>query len=360
MIVVLKKGATESEVETVSRRMTSIGCCPHVIRGTERTVIVALANGAKTMSVHDSMESLGVLEAVESVSSLSKPYKLVSREAHPESTVVDVAGIPVGGEAIVVIAGPCSVESGEGIVEAAREVKRLGADMLRGGAFKPRTSPYSFQGMGAEGLECLVRAKELTGLPIVTELMSQTHLESVVSHADVVQIGARNAQNTALLCDAAASGKPILLKRGMGCTIEEWLMSAEYVLVQGNSNVILCERGIRSFETMTRNTLDLSAVAIAKRETHLPVIVDPSHGTGERELVIPMARAAIAAGADGLLVEVHPNPDTALCDGGQSLTLDMFGRLMRQIAPIAEAVGRRIRAASKQYHCELSPMLEIA
>jgi len=276
----------------------------------------------------------------------SKPYRLASREGHRESTIVEVAGIPVGGDSFVVMAGPCAVESEEGIVEIAQGVRQFGAHMLRGGAFKPRTSPYSFQGLGVEGLRCLSRARELTGLPIVTELLSTAELEPVVACADVIQIGARNSQNTALLCDVAPCGKPILLKRGMSCTIEEWLMSAEYILSHGNPNVILCERGIRSFEKMTRNTLDLSAVAVAKRETHLPVIVDPSHGTGERDLVIPMARAAVAAGADGLMVEVHPDPDNAMSDGEQSLTIGMFAQMMDEIAPFAAAMGRTLRLES--------------
>lgn len=273
----------------------------------------------------------------------AKPYRLVSREAHPEPTIVDVAGVPLGGEMFVVMAGPCAVESEECIIEAARGVKRLGAHMLRGGAYKPRTSPYSFQGHRTEGLRRLSRAGEATGLPIVTELLSPVDMEEVASCADLIQIGARNSQNTPLLCEVAQSGKPVLLKRGMCCTIEEWLMSAEYIVSRGNPNVILCERGIRSFESMTRNTLDLSAVAAAKQETHLPVIVDPSHATGRRELVIPMARAAVAAGADGLLLEAHPDPDRALCDGEQSLTIEMFGRLMEEIAPIVDAMGRSLR-----------------
>ncbi len=276
----------------------------------------------------------------------SKPYRLASREMQPEATVVDVAGVGVGGETFVIMAGPCAVESEESIVEAALKVKRLGAHVLRGGAYKPRTSPYSFQGHRAEGLRRLARAREASGLPIVTELISSANLDEVASCADVIQIGSRNAQNTALLCDAAQSGKPILLKRGMCNTIEEWLMSAEYIVANGNPNVILCERGIRSFESMTRNTLDLSAVVAAKQETHLPVIVDPSHATGRRDFVIPLARAAVAAGADGLLLEVHPNPDSALCDGEQSLTIDMFAELMADIEPIVEAMGRTLRTDS--------------
>lgn len=276
----------------------------------------------------------------------SKPYTLTSRESHPNPTIVNVGGIPVGGNLTVLMAGPCSVESEDGIIETAHRVKELGAHILRGGAFKPRTSPYSFQGLGTEGLHFLSRARELTGLRIVTELISVSDIDPVAGCADLIQIGARNAQNTPLLCEVAKSGKPILLKRGMSCTIEEWLMSAEYVLSHGNPNVILCERGIRSFETMTRNTLDLSAVVVAKRETHLPVIVDPSHATGKRDLVIPMARAAIAAGADGLLVEVHPNPEKALCDGEQSLTIELFAQLVKEITPIVHAMGKTLEVDS--------------
>ena len=294
-----------------------------------------------------SPETIIAPEAAEPVKSSTKPYRMASRESHAQSTVVEVAGISVGGPSIVVMAGPCCVESERGIVETARRVRQSGAHMLRGGAYKPRTSPYSFQGLGEEGLRYLARARELTGLPIVTELLSAAEMEAVVACADIVQIGARNAQNTALLCEVARCGKPILLKRGMSCTIEEWLMAAEYLLSNGNPNVILCERGIRSFEKMTRNTLDLSAVAAAKRETHLPVIVDPSHGTGDRDLVIPMARAAIATGADGLLVEVHPDPDNALSDGDQSLTIEMFARMMEEIEPIANAMGRSVRVDSQ-------------
>ncbi|MBI5114986.1 3-deoxy-7-phosphoheptulonate synthase [Candidatus Poribacteria bacterium] len=300
--------------------------------------------GNPSLSGEDA-EVLAVLEEVPRGAAVSKPYRLASREGHPRSTVVNVAGIPVGSALFTVIAGPCCVEGEEEIVETARSVKQSGAHMLRGGAFKPRTSPYSFQGWGNEGLRRLARARESTGLPVVTELLSVGDVESVASCADLIQIGARNAQNTPLLCEVARSGKPVLLKRGMSCTIEEWLMSAEYLLSHGNPNVILCERGIRSFETMTRNTLDLSAVAVAKQETHLPVVVDPSHGTGKRNLVIPMARAAVAAGADGLLIEVHPDPDRALSDGAQSLTFEMFRKLMEEITPIVEAMGRGLTPA---------------
>jgi len=338
MIIVLKKEASESDVESIAEKTRQSGYHCRISRGKERTLLIALRNGTSTAP----LEGLASLEPVEAVIPISKPYKLASREAHPDSSVIDVSGIPVGGDTFIIMAGPCCVESESGLIEAAEGIKAHGAHLLRGGAFKPRTSPYSFQGLGNEGLRHLTRARDLTGLPVVTELLSETHLDAVVASADLVQIGTRNAQNTALLCKVAESGKPVLLKRGMACTIEEWLMSAEYLLSNGNSNVILCERGIRSFETMTRNTLDLSAVAVAKRETHLPVIVDPSHGTGIRDLVVPMARAAVAAGADGLMIEVHPNPDTALSDGAQSLTIEQFGRLMREIEPIVRVMGRNL------------------
>jgi 3-deoxy-7-phosphoheptulonate synthase len=338
MIIVLKKEATQDDIEDIAEKARTAGCRCRIPRGKERTLLVALENGVCA----NALGGFASLAAVESVIPISKPYKLVSRQAHPDSTVVDVAGTPVGGETFIVIAGPCCVESEAGLLETAKGVKAYGAHMLRGGAFKPRTSPYSFQGLGNEGLKYLERARALTGLPVVTELLSEAHLDAVVASADLIQIGTRNAQNTALLCKVAESEKPVLLKRGMASTIEEWLMAAEYLLSNGNSNVILCERGIRSFETMTRNTLDLSAVAIAKRETHLPVVVDPSHGTGVRDLVIPMARAAIAAGADGLMVEAHPNPDKALSDGAQSLSIEQFGELMREIEPIARVMGRTL------------------
>lgn len=337
MIIVLKKEASQDDVENIADHARKMGCNCRISRGKERTLLIAvekIGNG--------SLEALAALEPVESVIPISKPYKLVSRQAHPDPSVVDVAGVPVGDEIFVVIGGPCCVETEAGLLQTAEGIKTHGAHMLRGGAFKPRTSPYSFQGLGNEGLQYLARARHATGLPIVTELLSEAHLDAVVASADLIQIGTRNAQNTALLCKVAESGKPVLLKRGMACTIEEWLMAAEYLLANGNPNVILCERGIRSFETMTRNTLDLSAVAIAKKETHLPVVVDPSHGTGVRDLIIPMARAAVAVGADGLLVEVHPNPDKALSDGAQSLNIEQFGVLMHEIEPIVRLMGRKL------------------
>jgi 3-deoxy-7-phosphoheptulonate synthase len=339
MIIVMKKGASEDDVDGIAEKVRRLGCHCRISRGKEQTLLVALCNGAGT----DMLQALAANEHVEALVPITKPYKLASRQGHPDATIIEVSGIPVGGNAFVVIAGPCSVENESGLLEAAHGIKLHGAHILRGGAFKPRTSPYSFQGLGNEGLEYLSRTRELTGLPVVTELLSEEHLDAVVASADIIQIGTRNAQNTALLCKVASSGKPILLKRGMASTIEEWLMAAEYLLAHGNPNVILCERGIRSFETMTRNTLDLSAVAVAKRETHLPVVVDPSHATGMRDLVIPMARAAVATGADGLMVEVHPNPEKALSDGSQSLTIEQFGQLMREIEPIVRVMGKKLQ-----------------
>ncbi|MGH7659084.1 MAG: 3-deoxy-7-phosphoheptulonate synthase, partial [Gemmatimonadales bacterium] len=272
---------------------------------------------------------------------VTKPYKQVSREWKPESTVVRLpGGLGVGGTEIIVMAGPCSVESEEQILTAARQVRDAGATVLRAGAFKPRSSPYSFQGLGASGLDLLVRAREETGLLIVTEALDPESMDVVVEKADIVQIGARNMQNYSLLKQAGRSGKPILLKRGLSATIQELLLSAEYILAEGNPNVILCERGIRSFDTMTRNLFDLSAIAVVHGVSHLPIVADPSHGTGQREMVIPMARAAVAAGADGILVEVHPTPDRAMSDGAQSLYPEQFEHMMREVRVIAEAIGR--------------------
>ena len=274
-----------------------------------------------------------------SIKSCTEPYKLANRAFHPEDTIVDVSGIPVGGGHMAMIAGPCSVESEEQVIDVAKAVKEAGANMLRGGAFKPRTSPYSFQGLGLEGLEMLCRAKEETGLPIVTELMSGEYLDIFDEKVDLIQIGARNMQNFDLLKQLGRTKRPILLKRGLNATYEEWIMSAEYIMASGNENVILCERGVRTFETYTRNTLDLQAIPVLKKMTHLPVVVDPSHAGGKWCMVEPLAMAAIAAGADGLMIEVHNNPDCALCDGGQSLKPEKYAVLLeqlRRIAPIVE------------------------
>jgi 3-deoxy-7-phosphoheptulonate synthase len=286
---------------------------------------------------------LAALPGVQEIIHVTKPYKQVSREWKPEPTIIRLAGgLTIGGDDVVVMAGPCSVESEHQILEAARAVREAGATVLRAGAFKPRSSPYSFQGLGRAGLKLLTRAREETGLLIVTEAMDGEGLDSVAETADIIQIGARNMQNYSLLKQAGRAGKPILLKRGLSATIQELLLSAEYILAAGNPNVILCERGVRGFDPATRNLFDLSAVAVVHGLSHLPIIADPSHGTGHRDMVIPMARAAVAAGADGLLVEVHPNPDRALSDGAQSLYPDQFDRLMKEVRLIAEAIGRRV------------------
>jgi 3-deoxy-7-phosphoheptulonate synthase len=335
VLIVMDRGATGEEVERVVAAAERLGLKAHPIPGAQRTAVGITGNkGAVTTAVFEALP--GVLEVIR----VSHPYKLVSREFHPEDTIVSVGGVPVGGTRIVVIAGPCAVESLEQTVTIAREVKERGADLLRGGAFKPRTSPYAFQGLGEEGLRILAAARDTTGLPVVTEVLDTAHVEMVAAYADCLQIGARNMQNFELLKKAGKTGKPVLLKRGMSATLEEFLLAAEYVLAEGNPNVVLCERGIRTFTDFTRNTLDLSVVPAVERLSHLPIIVDPSHGTGRREKVVPMSRASIAAGADGIAVEVHNNPAEALSDGPQALTPGMFSELMSQIRPIAVAVGR--------------------
>jgi len=335
VLIVMDRGATGEDVERVVAAAERLGLKAHPIPGAQRTAVGITGNkGAVTTAVFEALP--GVLEVIR----VSHPYKLVSREFHPEDTIVSVGGVPVGGTRIVVIAGPCAVESLEQTVTIAREVKERGADLLRGGAFKPRTSPYAFQGLGEEGLRILAAARDATGLPVVTEVLDTAHVELVAAYADCLQIGARNMQNFELLRKAGKTGKPILLKRGMSATLEEFLLAAEYVLAEGNPNVVLCERGIRTFSDFTRNTLDLSVVPAVERLSHLPIIVDPSHGTGRREKVVPMSRASIAAGADGIAVEVHNNPAEALSDGPQALTPGMFSELMSQIRPIAVAVGR--------------------
>ena len=334
MFVAMKPHATEAEFEAVVEKIRSLGLTPHPITGTERRVVAVIGN---TGSVDpDDFALPGVAEALR----VSQPFKLVSREVREEDTVVDVGGVQVGGRAIVVMAGPCSVESEDQIVETARAVKRAGARLLRGGAYKPRTSPYEFQGLREEGLKLLALAREETGLKVVTEVMNTETVPLVAEYADVLQVGARNMQNYSLLERLGAVGKPVMLKRGLSATIREWLMAAEYIVAKGNPQVMLCERGIRTFETMTRNTLDINAVPVVKALSHLPVIVDPSHGIGIRRHVPAIARAGVAAGADGLIIEVHPRPEKALSDGHQSLTIDEFEALMRQVAVIAGATGR--------------------
>jgi len=336
MIVVMRSSATERDIQAVMARLTEYGLSGHLSQGEERSIVGVVGAGIPP-TLREELESLeGVQEAVR----ITRPYKLAAREFHPQDTVVHVRGIPIGGPGCVVIAGPCAVESEQQIVETARTVRAAGATLLRGGAFKPRSSPYTFRGLGEEGLRLLALAREETGLPIVTEVMTPVDVALVARYADVLQIGTRNMQNYQLLEEAGRSGMPVLLKRGLSATFEEWLLSAEYIIAQGNPNVILCERGIRTFETATRNTMDLNAVALAKRRSHLPVIADPSHGTGKWYLVAPLALAALAAGADGIIVEVHPDPDRAQSDGAQSLTCENFAALVPQLAAVAAATGR--------------------
>ncbi len=339
-IIVLKPTATETDIEQIVERLKKKGLKAHISKGTERTIIGVIGDTSRVSE--DEENAIRAIEAVESVMRIIKPYKLASREFKREPTIINIRGKKIGSERVHVIAGPCAVENRELMLQVADAVKEAGASFLRGGAFKPRTSPYSFQGLGEGGLKILAEARERTGLPIVTELMDPRDLEIVLQYTDVIQIGARNMQNFRLLMEVGQADKPVLLKRGLSATIKEWLMAAEYIMSKGNHQVILCERGIRTFETATRNTLDLSAVPLLKQLTHLPVVVDPSHGVGKWDLVIPMARAAVAAGADGLMVEVHPRPEEALSDGEQSLRPDAFRRLMEEIRPIAEAIGRSV------------------
>jgi 3-deoxy-7-phosphoheptulonate synthase len=335
MLVVMKPHASQAEIEAVTAKIRGLGLTPHAIPGAQRVAIGITGNkGALEAELFVTLP--GVVDAIR----VSQPFKLVSREVKEEDTVLDVGGVKLGGRAVAVIAGPCSVESKEQVLEAAHAVKRSGATFLRGGAFKPRTSPYEFQGLGEEGLKLLALAREATGLKVVTEVMDPDDLAMIAEYADVLQVGARNMQNFSLLRKVGALKKPILLKRGPSATIKEFLMAAEYILAGGNYQVALCERGIRTFETMTRNTLDLNAVPVLKSLTHLPVVVDPSHGIGLRKHVPAMARAGIAAGADGLIVEVHPCPEKALSDGHQSLAIPEFAALMEQVRVIAGAIGR--------------------
>jgi len=337
MIVIMERRATSDQVRTVVERVEELGFKAHLSQGEERTII-GIIGDERPLSV----ETLEVLDGVERVVPVLHPFKLASRDFKPDRTVIPLDGVKVGGDDIVVMAGPCAVESREQIFEVAWAVKEAGAKVLRGGAFKPRTSPYTFQGLGIAALELLGEVRETVGLPIITEVMAASDIEVVSKYVDVLQIGARNMQNYSLLQEVGKTTKPILLKRGMSSTIHEWLMSAEYILSNRNYNVMLCERGIRTFETATRFTLDINAVAVSKQLTHLPIIIDPSHGTGKANLVAAASRAAIAAGADGLIIEVHPNPDRALSDGAQSLRPDAFAKLMAELRQIAQAVGRRM------------------
>ena len=336
MIVVMRIDSGEEQSAGVLQRIESFGLQSEVIHGEQRQVIAVLGQ-----VFPDLLDELATMDGVDQVLRVSRPYKLASREVRESDTVVDLGyGVSVGNGRPVVMAGPCAIESEEQLWETATAVRQAGAHILRGGAFKPRTSPYSFRGLGLEALEMLKRAGREFQMPVITELLSERDVDIVSEHSDVLQIGARNMQNYVLLSEAGKSGKPVMLKRGLAATIEEWLLSAEYVLTQGNRNVILCERGVRTFETATRNTLDLNAVALVKRLSHLPVIVDPSHGTGHSYLVRPMANAGLAVGADGLMIEVHPDPDRALSDGAQSLTPEEFDELMQEASTIARAIGR--------------------
>jgi len=338
MIIVFKPNITKKDEAAVLQEIKRLGYRPHIMRGVARTVVGAIGDEL----THKSLESLIALfpQVVESVMPVQKRFKLVSREAHPANSTINARGIVIGGRKIQVMAGPCSVESERQLLTTAEAVKAAGATILRGGAFKPRTSPYEFQGLGERGLKLLAKARKATGLAVITELLSEDHAELVAEYTDIVQIGARNAQNFQLLIAAAKTGKPVLLKRGLSMRIEEWLLAGEYVLSNGNSSLMFCERGIRTFETYTRNTLDLSAVPIIKQESHCPIVIDPSQGCGRAELVAAMCKGAVAMGADALLIEVHPSPAEALSDGGQQLSLDAFVALMAELKPFIEAVGR--------------------
>jgi 3-deoxy-7-phosphoheptulonate synthase len=338
MIIVLKSGIGDDAIEDVCRRVTEMGYAPHVIRGEFKTIVAAVGEERG----RPDLRLLEAVETVESVMPVQQPFKLASREVRPEPSEVRVNGIAIGAKPIVVMAGPCSVESEAQVQEVADAVKSAGAKILRGGAFKPRTSPYAFQGLKEQGLKYLADARKRTGLPVVTEVLETESVELVAQYSDILQIGARNIQNFTLLRRVGEMGKPVLLKRGMATSIQEFLLSAEYILSAGTPDVILCERGIRTFETSTRFTLDLNAVPVLKKLSHLPVVVDPSHGTGHWDLVAPMAKGAVACGADGLIIEVHPRPEEALSDGPQSLKPSKFTQLMRELRPVAEAVGRSL------------------
>jgi 3-deoxy-7-phosphoheptulonate synthase len=342
MIVVMRRDSSEKAIEGILERLTQLGLQGHISRGVERTVI-----GVVGQTYAELKDMLELWPGVDEVVPISKPYKLSSREFQPESTTLKVGDVTIGGDELVVMAGPCAVETEQQVLDTARAVKAAGASILRGGAFKPSTSPYSFRGLGEDGLKILAEAKAETGLPIITEVLTPGDIELVARYADILQVGARNMQNFILLDEVGKTRMPVMLKRGMSATIQDWLLSAEYILSQGNRQLMLCERGIRTFETYTRNTMDISAIPSIKRLSHLPIIGDPSHGTGKWHLVTPLALAAVAAGADGLLIEVHPNPDIALKDGAQSLTFENFERLMAQVVGVASAVGRKMPARGR-------------
>lgn len=339
MIVVMEHKAHQQEIEAVIEKLSKAGFQLHLSEGVSRTIIGVIGENTKERIAAMAVEAM---PGVEKVVPILHPFKLAGRDFKPEATQVEIGDIVIGGTGIHVMAGPCAVENEEQLLTVANLVKQAGATILRGGAFKPRTSPYSFQGLGEEGLKLLAKAREATGLKIVTEVTAAEHIPVVVEYADILQIGARNMQNFHLLKEIGKTNKPVLLKRGPCATFEEWILAAEYIMAEGNFNVIFCERGIRTFETYTRNTLDISSVPVIKQLTHLPVVVDPSHGTGKWQLVKPMALAAIAAGADGLIIEVHPKPSEALSDGSQSLTPNNFMALMEELESVAQAVNRKL------------------
>jgi 3-deoxy-7-phosphoheptulonate synthase len=344
MIVVMESGATKQQVQDVVARVNDIGLTGHLIEGEERTIIGVV--GLPLPPTLD--ESLEILPGVKQVVRITTKYKLAGWNFHPQKTVFQAGDAVIGGNELTVIAGPCSVESEEQTLETAHAVKAAGAKILRGGAYKPRTSPYEFRGLGKRGLEILAKAREETGLAIITEVMTPADVDMVGQYTDIFQIGARNAQNYLLLEEVGRAGKPVMLKRGMSMLIEEWLLAAEYVMSQGNPNVILCERGIRTFETATRNTLDVAAVPVVQKQSHLPVFIDPSHASGKRPYVAALALAGVAAGCDGLMIEVHPNPDHALSDGMQSLSFDELNDLMPRMAAVAQAVGRSLPVGAER------------
>ena len=337
MFIVMHQGHTEKELTDILERLTQMGFTGHVSQGVERTVV-----GVVGRTNPELKETLELWPGVDDVVPISRPHKLAGREFQPQDSVIKVGDVTIGGEALVVMAGPCAVETEEQLLQSARAVKAAGANILRGGAFKPSTSPYSFRGLGKDGLVLLAQARRETGMPVITEVMAPHDVELVLRYADILQVGARNMQNFTLLDEVGKSQMPVMLKRGLSATIQEWLLSAEYILAQGNRQVMLCERGIRTFETYTRNTMDISAIPIIKKLSHLPIIADPSHGTGKWHLVTPVSLAAVAAGADGLMVEVHPSPEHALKDGAQSLTFENFQQLMAQVVPVAASVGRKM------------------
>lgn len=353
MLIIMQVNASKNEINAVVIRVESLGLRAHLSSGEERVIIGAIGEGRSAL---EHLNEFSLMTGVDRVMPISRPYKLASREFQPQDTRFALDGVEIGGGDILIFAGPCAVESRSQLLETAQAVQEAGAHVLRGGAFKPRTSPYSFQGMGEAGLEILAEARELTGMPIITEVMSPEQVPLVTRYADILQIGARNMQNFALLHAAGESMQPVLLKRGISATIEELLMAGEYILSHGNQRLILCERGIRTYETATRNTTDINAIPVLKAASHLPIMLDPSHSTGNWQYVCAVARAAVAAGADGIIVEVHPNPDQALSDGAQSLKPETFATMVKQVVEIAKAIGKHVPPAIKPSTTQLEAL----